>query len=185
MVLYPLLHISPCTPMGHSSPVSGSITFTSVNSKSRPTVLQRTSNESSMREAVMPGEASVSPYTLVTFINIFSSTRFISSTGQSEPAIMPVRRLDISNISNMGWFSSAMNMVGTPYKAVQRSLWTEASTSSGSKRSTITCVHPCVRQFMVANTTPKQWNRGTQTHSLSSEVNFMCSPVRKPLLLML
>ena len=69
----------------------------------------------------MPGEASVSPYTLVTFINIFSSTRFISSTGQSEPAIMPVRRLDISNISNMGWFSSAMNMVGTPYKAVQRS----------------------------------------------------------------
>ena len=71
------------------------------------------------------------------------------------------------------------------YKAVQRSLWTEASTSSGSKRSTITCVHPCVRQFMVANTTPKQWNRGTQTHSLSSEVNFMCSPVRKPLLLML
>ena len=172
MVLYPLLHISPCTPMGHSSPVSGSITFTSVNSKSRPTVLQSTSNESSMREAVMPGEASVSPYTLVTFINIFSSTRFISSTGQSEPAIMPVRRLDISNISNM-------------YKAGQRSLWTEASTSSGSKRSTITCVHPCVRQFMVANTTPKQWNRGTQTHSLSSEVNFMCSPVRKPLLLML
>ncbi len=103
-------------------------------------------------------------------INIFSSTRFISSTGQSEPAIMPVRRLDISNISNMGWFSSAMNMVGTPYKAVQRSLWTEASTSSGSKRSTITCVHPCVRQFMVANTTPKQMNRGTQTHSCHQEV---------------
>ena len=33
------IHISPCTPTGHSSPVSGSITRTSVNSKSRPTVL--------------------------------------------------------------------------------------------------------------------------------------------------
>ena len=47
-------------------------------------------------------------------MNIFSSTCFISSTGQSEPAMIPVRRLDMSNMSNMGWFSSAMNMVGTP-----------------------------------------------------------------------
>ena len=30
---------------------------------------------------------------------------------------------------------------------------------------------------MVANTTPKQWNNGTQQQSLSSAVNFMCSPV--------
>ena len=29
-------------------------------------------------------------------------------------------------------------------------------------------------------TTPKQWKRGTHTQSLSSEVNFMCSPVKKP-----
>ena len=35
-------------------------------------------------------------------------------TGQSEPAMIPVRRLDISNISNIGWFSSAINIVGTP-----------------------------------------------------------------------
>ena len=45
---------------------------------------------------------------------IFSSTCFISSTGQSEPAMMPVRRLDMSNMLNIGWFSSAMNIVGTP-----------------------------------------------------------------------
>ena len=37
-------------------------------------------------------------------------------------------------------------------------IWIEASTTNGSKRSTITCVQPWVRQFMVANTTPKQWN---------------------------
>lgn len=36
-----------------------------------------------------------------------------------------------------------------------------------------------------ASTTPKQWNRGTQQHSLSSAVNFMCSPVNSPLLAML
>jgi len=28
--------------------------------------------------------------------------------------MIPVRRLDMSNMSNIGWFSSAMNMVGTP-----------------------------------------------------------------------
>ena len=138
-----------------------------------------------MRLCVIPGEASVRPYTLVTFMNIFSSTCFISSTGQSEPAMIPVRRQERSNMSNIGWFSSAMNIVGTPYRAVQRSLCTEASTSSGSNRSTITSVHPWVRQFMVASTTPKQWNNGTQTHNLSSWVNFMCSPVRNPLFAML
>ena len=31
---------------------------------------------------------------------------------------------------------------GTPYKAVHRSLWMDARTSSGSNRSTITSVHP-------------------------------------------
>jgi hypothetical protein len=37
----------------------------------------------------------------------------------------------------------------------------------------------------VLNTTPKQWNNGTQQQSLSSAVNFMCSPVRNPLLAIL
>ena len=99
--------------------------------------------------------------------------------------MIPVRKELRSNILNIGWFNSAMNMVGTPYKAVHRSLWTDANTTNGSNFSTITCVHPCVNMFMVANTTPKQWNKGTQQQSLSSEVNFMCSPVRKPLFVML
>ena len=52
---------------------------------------------------------------------IFDCTRFITSIGQGEPAMMPVRRLLRSNVSNCGWSSCAMNMVGTPNSAVQRS----------------------------------------------------------------
>ena len=51
---------------------------------------------------MLPGDASVNPYTLVTRMNIFSSTCFISSTGQREPAMMPVRREVRSNMLNIG-----------------------------------------------------------------------------------
>ena len=47
--------------------------------------------------------------------------RFITSTGQSEPAMIPVRSEDRSWSANVGWFCIAMNIVGTPYTAVQRS----------------------------------------------------------------
>ena len=47
--------------------------------------------------------------------------RRITSIGQGAPAIMPVRRQDRSNLAKSGWSSSAMNMVGTPCSAVQRS----------------------------------------------------------------
>ncbi len=67
-----------------------------------------------MFDCVIPGELSVRPYTLVMVINILSDTSFISSTGHSEPAMMPVRSDDMSNIGNIGWFNSAMNIVGTP-----------------------------------------------------------------------
>ena len=36
------------------------------------------------------------------------------SMGQGDPAMIPVRSEVRSNIGNMGWESSAMNMVGTP-----------------------------------------------------------------------
>ncbi|EJX04042.1 hypothetical protein EVA_07849 [gut metagenome] len=116
---------------------------------------------------------------------IFSSTCFMSSIGHSEPAMIPVLSDVKSNMLNIGWLSSAINIVGTPYRAVQRSLWIDANTSSGSNFSTITCVHPWVSTFIDASTTPKQWNSGTQQHSLSSEVNLMCSPVIYPLLVIL
>jgi len=41
-------------------------------------------------------------------------TCFMASTGQGDPAMMPVRKDVRSNMENMGWFNSAMNMVGTP-----------------------------------------------------------------------
>ena len=41
-------------------------------------------------------------------------TRFIVSTGQGEPAMIPVRRLEKSVFSSSGEASSVMNIVGTP-----------------------------------------------------------------------
>ena len=43
-----------------------------------------------------------------------SITRFMTSIGHGEPAMIPVRRLERSNVPNSGWLSSAMNIVGTP-----------------------------------------------------------------------
>jgi hypothetical protein len=42
------------------------------------------------------------------------TTCFMTSTGQGEPAMIPVRRLESSNFSKSGCSSSAMNIVGTP-----------------------------------------------------------------------
>ena len=116
---------------------------------------------------------------------ILSMTCFIVSIGQGAPAIMPVRSDDRSNMSNIGWFSSAMNIVGTPCSAVQRSLWTDASTFSGSKSSTITMVDPCVMTEQTPSTHPKQWNNGTQISSRSAGVKCMQSPIVCPLFRML
>ncbi len=45
---------------------------------------------------------------------ISSITRRMISIGQGEPAMIPVRSERRSNILNIGWLSSAMNIVGTP-----------------------------------------------------------------------
>ena len=66
---------------------------------------------------------------------ILSTTRFITSIGQGEPAMMPVRSVDRSNSAKRGWSSSAMNMVGTPCRPVHFSACTVSSTVSGSKPS--------------------------------------------------
>ena len=99
--------------------------------------------------------------------------------------MMPVRRLSRSNMGNIGWLSSAMNMVGTPYSAVHFSFWTDASTSSGSKLSMITAVAPCVTMAIIPSTRPKQWKSGTGRHTRSAAVNFCRSPMWNPLLMML
>ena len=82
----------------------------------------------------------------------------ITSMGHGEPAMMPVRRELKSNLSKSGWPSSAMNMVGTPCTAVQRSCSMARSVCSGSKYSDgITMVAPWVTQARLPMPQPKQW----------------------------
>ena len=55
------------------------------------------------------------PHTIVTSpMCMRSRTCRIVSTGQGEPAMIPVRSDRKSNSANRGRSSSAMNMVGTP-----------------------------------------------------------------------
>ena len=64
---------------------------------------------------VTTGALSVCPYPMVNSAQRISPiTRFIISTGQGAPAIIPVRKLDKSNELKSGSPSSAMNMAGTP-----------------------------------------------------------------------
>ena len=88
---------------------------------------------------------------------ISAITRRITAIGQGEPAMMPVRSEDKSNSVNRGCSSSAMNIVGTPCSAVQRSLATVCSTASGSKpspQSTLAAL--CVIAASTPRTIPKQ-----------------------------
>ena len=89
---------------------------------------------------------------------ISSTQRFITSTGQMEPAITPVRSRDRSKSPNFGWFCIAMNIVGTPYRPVQRSSSTARNVVSGSNPGAgITIVAPWVVQPRLPITIPKQW----------------------------
>ena len=85
---------------------------------------------------VETGEVSVIPYTIVTAaMPIRFTTCFITSTGQGEPPIMPVRRDDRSKSSRSGRLSSARNIAGTPSRDVHRSCSTAARVAPASKNS--------------------------------------------------
>ncbi len=89
---------------------------------------------------------------------ISATTRFITSTGQGDPAMMPVRSEERSYEAKSGRFSSAMNIVGTPYSEVQRSCWTAARTAAGSNAGAgITMQAPCEVMPRLPMTMPKQW----------------------------
>ena len=51
---------------------------------------------------------------LISSIPISALTRFITSIGQGDPAMIPVRSEPKSNSEKRSWPSSAMNIVGTP-----------------------------------------------------------------------
>ena len=53
-------------------------------------------------------------FTVTSSICNFSTTCFMVSTGHGDPAMIPVDRLERSNVENSGWFSISINMVGTP-----------------------------------------------------------------------
>ena len=99
------------------------------------------------------------PQTIVTSsMCICVRTFFMTSTGQGAPPIIPVRREERSKRPNSGCSSSAMNIVGTPQREVQRSSDTASSTAPGSNASPGTTMHaPCVMQASVPSTMPKQW----------------------------
>ncbi|OPY41088.1 MAG: hypothetical protein A4E41_01087 [Methanoregulaceae archaeon PtaU1.Bin066] len=89
---------------------------------------------------------------------IFRLTSFITSIGQGDPAMIPVRSVFIEYFGKSGCESSAMNIVGTPCRAVQRSFSTVFSTSRASKVGDgRTIVLPWVMQAMFERTIPKQW----------------------------
>jgi hypothetical protein len=86
-----------------------------------------------------------------------SITRFITSAGHGEPAMIPVRRLVRSYPENPGTSSIAMNIVGTPYSDVHRSSAHAFSVAAGSKPGAgITIVDPCEVQPRLPITIPKQ-----------------------------
>ena len=80
-----------------------------------PTVPQRCSSVSSRRTCVVTGEVSVIPNAIpISSIPISDETRFITSIGQGEPAMIPVRSELRSYRSKFSCPSWAMNIVGTP-----------------------------------------------------------------------
>ena len=113
---------------------------------------------------------------------ISAITRFMVSMGHGEPAMMPVRRRERSNSAKRGWSSSAMNMVGTPCSAVQRSSLTACSVATGSNDSPgKTMAAPVETQASTASTMPKQWYSGTGMHRLSFSVKFMAWAMKRAL----
>ena len=72
--------------------------------------------------------------------------------------MIPVRSDERSKRPNSGWSSSAMNIVGTPYTAVQRSSLIASRVTPGSKPGAgITIVAPWLVQPRLPMTMPKQW----------------------------
>ena len=86
------------------------------------------------------------------------TTRFITSTGHGDPAMIPVRSDVRSYVAKSGSASSAMNIVGTPYSEVHRSCCTARKVSAGSNPGAGITMHPpCVVTARLPRTIPKQW----------------------------
>ena len=87
---------------------------------------------------------------------IFSTTSCITFTGQGDPAMMPVRMWEKSVFSKSGCSSMAMNMVGTPWKAVIFSWLMQCRPFRGENAVMGHMVVPWVMAAVMASTMPKQ-----------------------------
>ena len=126
------MHSSPVWPGATVWPVTGSTIFTSVRGSGRPTVVARSSAESSARVIVMPGDASVWAKITENGTPSDDSTRRISSGATEAPPASAIRT-DVSRAgSKSAWPSSATSMVGTPPNRSCARPRTSSSTSAGS-----------------------------------------------------
>ena len=84
--------------------------------------------------------------------------RSMTGTGHGEPAMMPVRSDDRSYDPKSRSPCIAMNIVGTPYRPVQRSSCTARRVAAGSNAGAGTTMQaPCEVQPRLPITMPKQW----------------------------
>ena len=99
--------------------------------------------------------------------------------------MMPVRMKEKSVRGKSSCSSMAMNIVGTPWKAVMRSWLMQASAGLGEKYGRGNMAPPCVTTAVMASTMPKQWNMGTWIIRRSAVERSIRSPMHLPLLTIL
>ena len=95
--------------------------------------------------------------------------------------MMPVRMWEKSVFSKFSCSSMAMNMVGTPWKAVICSWLMQCRPLRGEKAVMGYMDTPWVMEAVMASTMPKQWNMGTWIIILSAVERSMQSPMALPL----
>ena len=122
---------------------------------------------------------------VISLMCILLTTSCITAMGQGEPAMMPVRMWEKSVLGKSSCSSMAMNMVGTPWKAVIRSLLMQLRAGLGLKYGRGRMVAPWVMEAVMASTMPKQWNMGTWIIMRSAVERSMRSPMFLPLFTML
>ena len=136
-----------------------------------PTVWQRCSSVSPTRTTVATGEVSACPNAIeICSIPISEPTFVITSIGHGAPAMIPVRSELRSCPQKPGSPSSAMNIVGTPYRLVHRCCAHARSVAPGSNVSAGYTMHaPLQVHARLPTVIPKQWYSGfgMQTRSRS------------------
>ena len=118
----------------------------------------------------------------ISLMCILSTTSCMTLIGQGLPAMMPVRMWLKSVFSKFGCSSMAMNMVGTPWKAVICFSLMQCRPLRGEKAVIGYMEVPCVMAAVMASTMPKQWNMGTWIIRRSAVERSMQSPMALPLL---